>query len=108
MFAPNSNRNPDTAATIPGPSGQDMRSRAVWSAPREERVGTSPIEEIVCPVHKRRLERAVTTYDRPTRGWATDLLGADDVRVEKRGLCEGALIRRPGRLRQETPEQRAN
>jgi hypothetical protein len=33
MLAPCSNRKRETAATIPGPSGQEMSSRAVWSAP---------------------------------------------------------------------------
>ncbi len=33
MFAPCSNRKRDTAATIPGPSGQEINRRAVWSAP---------------------------------------------------------------------------
>jgi hypothetical protein len=36
MFAPRSNRNWETAATIPGPSGQTINSRAVCAAPCAE------------------------------------------------------------------------
>ena len=34
MLASCSNRKRETAATIPGPSGQEISRRAVWSAPR--------------------------------------------------------------------------
>ena len=43
MLAPRSNRKLDTAETMPGPSGQEMSSRAVWSAPRAGSVDTGVI-----------------------------------------------------------------
>src|SRR5689334_17289290 len=43
MFAPASNRKPDTAATMPGPSGQPINSLAVCCAPRARCASSSGI-----------------------------------------------------------------